>query len=339
AATSLFFALVKDRRDGHSYIDDVHKQGVRNFVISKNIDDRKYVDANFLVVDDTLKALQTLASYHRKQFNIPVIGITGSNGKTIVKEWLNQLLQQDYSICRSPKSYNSQIGVPLSVWQMNDKHNLAIFEAGISTINEMQNLQQVIQPTIGILTNIGVAHNEGFENTEQKIREKLKLFKDCRQVIYCNDDVLVDELIKKTTQSDLLSWGKRASSTLQVIDVKKELTQTIIVANYQQQQIQITIPVTDDASIQNACSCWAAMLLFGINNAVIQQRMLQIHSVEMRLQLVKAINNCTLINDSYSNDFSSFLIALDYLNANAGNSKKTIIISDFGGEEKNNFSV
>lgn len=339
ANTSLFFALVGDRRDGHNYIDEVYKQGVRNFVISKNIDEKKYADASFLIVDNTLKGLQILTSHHRVQFNIPVIGITGSNGKTIVKEWLNQLLQNDYAICRSPKSYNSQIGVPLSVWQINGKHLMAIFEAGISTINEMQNLQQIIQPTIGILTNIGVAHNEGFENIEQKITEKLQLFKDCKQLVYCNDDILVDELIKKNNQSNLFSWGKDATSTLQIIYIKKEVTQTVITANYQQQQIQITISFTDDASIQNACSCWATMLLLGVDNVKIQQRMLQLHSVEMRLQLVKATNNCTLINDSYSNDFSSFLIALDYLNANAGNQKQTIIISDFGGGENKNSSV
>lgn len=336
AQTSLFFALVGNRRNGHNYIDEVYQQGVRNFVISENINTEKYENANFLLVDDTLKALQILAAFHRSQFNIPVIGITGSNGKTIVKEWLNQLLQNDFSICRSPKSYNSQIGVPLSVWQLNAKHTLGIFEAGISTINEMENLQKIIQPTIGILTNIGVAHNEGFENTEQRIEEKLKLFKDCKQIIYCSDDELADKLIKRNCKTNLFTWGKNSSSTLQIIDTLKVAEQTTIQAIYQSQTIQITIPFTDEASIQNACSCWAAMLLLNSETDIIQQRMLQLHSVEMRLQVVKAINNCTLINDSYSNDLSSFKIALDYLNANAANHKKTVIISDFGGEEKDN---
>lgn len=221
AATSLFFAIVGNRRDGHNYIDDVYKQGVRNFVISNNVDTSNYTDANFLIVNNTLKALQVLVAHHRKQFDISVVGITGSNGKTIVKEWLNQLLQNDYSICRSPKSYNSQIGVPLSVWQLNTKHNLAIFEAGISTIDEMENLQEIIQPTIGILTNIGVAHNDGFKNTEEKIQEKILLFKDCKQIIYCSDDDLVDKLIKKNYQSGLFSFGKNEGATLQIVEIKK----------------------------------------------------------------------------------------------------------------------
>ncbi|MDB5012910.1 MAG: Alanine racemase, partial [Daejeonella sp.] len=184
---AMFFAL-KARRDGHSFLKEVHKSGIRNFVVSNpNIDLSNYPNSNFYIVDDSLQALQKLASYHRSKFEIPVIAITGSNGKTIVKEWLYQLLAPDYNIVRSPKSYNSQIGVPISVWEMNEENTLAIFEAGISKVGEMENLEKIIKPTIGILTNIGEAHSTGFESPEQKLEEKLKLFKDVDLFIYsCN---------------------------------------------------------------------------------------------------------------------------------------------------------
>ena len=177
--TGLFIALTK-LRDGHSFIDDAYNKGIRNFIVSSKINLDKYKDANFILVDDTLASLQSIAAAHRAQYNIPCIGITGSNGKTIIKEWLHQLLATDHNIVRSPKSYNSQIGVPLSVWLMNTSHNLAIFEAGISQPGEMEKLAPIIQPTIGIFTNIGEAHSEGFESTEQKVKEKLKLFTRCR---------------------------------------------------------------------------------------------------------------------------------------------------------------
>ena len=337
--TSLFFALVGDRRDGHQFIKEVYEGGVRNFVISDKNVIVYYPDANFLLVDDTLKAFQTLAAHHRKQFNYPVIGITGSNGKTIVKEWLNQLLQNDFNIVRSPRSYNSQVGVPLSVWQMKVANTLGIFEAGISTVGEMENLQQMIQPTIGVLTNIGVAHNDGFENITQKIIEKLKLFKDCKQLICNSDDALVKKIVDENITATIFYWGKKESSNLQIIEELKTTNQTTVKAIWHNENIAITVPFTDEASIANACTCWAAMLLFGFDSKIIAERMLQLQPVEMRMQLLPVINNCILINDSYSNDSSSFYIALDYLVANADNHKKTIIVSDFSGNEKSNASV
>ena len=173
-ATSLFFALKGPRRDGHQFIAELYKKGVRNFVVSEEQDSSVYPNASFIFVADTLKALQQLAIYHRSQFAMPVIGITGSNGKTIVKEWLYQLLHEDYHIARSPKSYNSQIGVPLSIWQMDEQHTLGIFEAGISQPEEMEKLEKIIRPTMGILTNIGEAHNEGFTDKTQKLSGKAK---------------------------------------------------------------------------------------------------------------------------------------------------------------------
>ncbi len=337
--TSLFFALIGDRRDGHNYINDVYKQGVRNFVIAQNFDASEFADANFLVVENTLQALQVLASYHRQKFKFPVIGITGSNGKTIVKEWLNQLLQNDFNIVRSPRSYNSQVGVPLSIWQINSKHNLGIFEAGISTVNEMENLQNIIKPTIGILTNIGNAHNDGFTSKEQKLQEKLKLFEDCEQIICNGDDEMIRRHCELLSNHKIFYWGKSKSSSLQIIEEIKSTSQTKITAVYQGENTEIVIPFIDEASVSNACTCWAAMLLFNINNNIIAERMLHLQPVEMRMQLLPVANNCVLINDSYSNDSSSFYIALNYLVSNAGKHKKTLIVSDFSGSEKKNKEV
>src|ERR1043165_6918388 len=208
-ATSLFFALKGPRRDGHIFIAEAYDKGVRNFVVSEKIDETAYPDANFILVDDTLIALQQLATYHRKQFQIPVIGITGSNGKTIVKEWLYHLLHEDHNIVRSPKSFNSQTGVPLSVWQMNEQHDLALFEAGISQQGEMLRLEKIIQPTIGILTNIGEAHNEGFIDADHKFREKLSLFRNAKVLIGREIDFTGREEYVEMLGEDLklLTWG------------------------------------------------------------------------------------------------------------------------------------
>ena len=299
--TSLFFALKGIRRDGHQFISEVYKKGVRSFVVSEDAAVGSYPDADFIVVNDTLDALQQLAAYHRRQFNIPVIGITGSNGKTIVKEWLYQLLHADYNIVRSPKSYNSQIGVPLSVWQMGEQHTLAIFEAGISQPGEMEKLERIIQPTIGILTNIGEAHSEGFSSLEQKEGEKRILFRNAKQ-----------------------------PQPLEVVEVKKKETSSIISARSDNSThpISIEIPFTDDASVQNAVTCWQTLLMLGYKNEVIDGRMRLLLPVNMRLELKKGINHCNIINDSYSADLSSLEIALNFLNQQSTSSKKTVILSD-----------
>ncbi|HMU45287.1 MAG TPA: alanine racemase [Chitinophagaceae bacterium] len=301
--TSLFFALKGPRKDGHDFIGELYQKGVRNFVVSKSIHAEEYTGANIITVRDTLNALQTLAAWHRSQFNIPVIGITGSNGKTIVKEWLYQLLQSDYNIVRSPKSYNSQIGVPLSVWQMNEQHTLAIFEAGISRPGEMEKLEKIIRPTIGILTNIGEAHGEGFESKEQKENEKRILFKNAE-----------------------------LPEALKIKEVVQEKAGTKIVATQKgndHNPILIYIPFSDDASVQNAITCWQVMLMLGYDNSVIEERMKNLQPVNMRLELKKGINGCSVINDSYSADLSSLEIALNFLNQQSGGQKKTVILSDF----------
>lgn len=328
--TSLFFALAGPRRDGHTYIKEVYGRGIRNFVVSQKVDAELYPNANFLFVNDVLKALQILASYHRGQFHYPVIGITGSNGKTIVKEWLYQLLQADENIVRSPRSYNSQVGVPLSVWQMRSQHTLGIFEAGISTVGEMEALTNIVQPTIGILTNIGEAHSEGFANDEEKLKEKLQLFTHCQQLVYCKDALPtgnnIEALLNPSIQ--LFSWSKKDIATVQITSETRLLNQTEIRFLYLEKSFTIFIPFTDSASIDNAISCICVMLLKGFEIATIQSRLLQLQPVEMRMQLKKGVNNTYILNDSYSNDLSSLSIALDYLKQQSGSANATVILSD-----------
>ena len=323
--TSLFFALHSNRRDGHSFIQDVYDKGVRNFIVSSEIDTSSFPDANFLVVINTLQALQLLVTHHRKQFTYSVIGITGSNGKTIVKEWLYQLLQSDYTVVRSPRSYNSQIGVPLSVWQMNAKHTLGIFEAGISTINEMENLQKIISPTVGVLTNIGEAHNEGFANDAEKLKEKLLLFQHAKKLVYCKD--VVDEKLLSSS-IEKISWSKEQDAVIQIDKIIKASNNTLLSIIYQKNTHEITIPFTDDASIENCITCICTLLALNINITTIVQRVQLLQALEMRLQLKKGINNCSIINDSYSNDVSSLGIALDFLKQQSGNVATTVILSD-----------
>lgn len=301
--TSLFFALKGLRRDGHQFIPELYKKGVRAFVVSEKNKRDTFPDATFLVVNDTLTALQQLAAYHRQQFNIPVIGITGSNGKTIVKEWLYQLLNEDFNIVRSPKSYNSQIGVPLSVWQMNEQNTLAIFEAGISQPGEMEKLEKIIQPTIGVLTNIGEAHSEGFNSKEQKENEKRKLFIKSKQ----------------PSLSDITEIDRKQAGT--VIKARKRDNGKDIMS--------VEIPFTDDASIQNAITCWSVLLFLNIPEETIANRMKLLQPVNMRLELKKGINNCSVINDSYSADLSSLNIALNFLDNQNTGTKKAVVLSDF----------
>ena len=332
--TSLFFAIGGPRRDGHQFIKEVYERGVRNFVVSKTFDASLFSHANFLKVDDVLDALQQLAAHHRKRFAIPVIGITGSNGKTIVKEWLYQLLQHDHNIVRSPRSYNSQLGVPLSVWQMSEQHTLGIFEAGISTVGEMKKLAAIIQPTSGVFTNIADAHSEGFENDRQKAVEKALLFANSETIIFGRDTLQhslspdSEDRILFDQAAHFFSWSRDSNATLRITSEEKGKGQTLITADYNGRVITITIPFTDPISIDNAITCWCVLLQMNYEQAIIQQRMLLLEPVEMRMQLKKAINNCYLINDSYSNDLSSLDLALDHLQQQAGNQRTTLILSD-----------
>ena len=341
----LFFALLSKRNDGHKYIAELYQKGMRNFVISILPDDfSMYPEASFVLVKDTLKALQVISTNHRKLFDIPVIGITGSNGKTIVKEWLDQLLCESIRIVKSPKSYNSQIGVPLSVWQMKPEHELAIFEAGISEPDEMDKLQAIIQPTIGIFTNIGHAHDENFIHKQQKIAEKLKLFTKVKLLIYCVDYLEIKELIVK---SEILrnipsfSWSRKTSAHLSIQHIEKNNKKTTLSAICKNESISIEIPFTDEASIENAIHCWAVLLHLNYSHEFISQRMKLLHPIAMRLELKEGINNCSIINDSYSSDINSLAIAIDFLNQQKQHKNKTIILSDIlqsGREDKDLYS-
>ncbi|MBU2649827.1 MAG: bifunctional UDP-N-acetylmuramoyl-tripeptide:D-alanyl-D-alanine ligase/alanine racemase [Bacteroidetes bacterium] len=336
----LFFAIQGKRNDGHNYIDELYRKGIRNFVISiLPVNMKEYQDASFILVNNTLRALQNLAAAHRKHFAIPVIGITGSNGKTIVKEWLFQLMHQDKKIIRSPKSYNSQIGVPLSVWQMEDTYDLAIFEAGISEPDEMDKLQAIIQPTIGLFTNIGAAHEKNFISTAQKVGEKLKLFTKVETLIYCPDHSEIQQII---IRSELLqsikafTWSRKQSASLQITGtVKMSLHQTKISGIYHEHEVSVIIPFIDEASVENAIHCWAAMLQMGYPNHIISERMAGLQPIAMRLELKEGINHCQVINDSYNSDINSLSIAIDFLEQQTHQKKKTVILSDILQSSKN----
>lgn len=335
APASVFFALKASHRNGHKFLDELYHKGVRNFVVSDDINGSLYPEANIIKVDDTLKALQILASYHRKQFTYPVIGITGSNGKTIVKEWLYQLLQDRYNIVRSPKSYNSQIGVPLSVWQMNETHTLGIFEAGISKTGEMKQLESIVQPAIGVFTNIGEAHNEGFENLSQKANEKALLFQNAETIIFCEDYKEISNAVtalqnSKETPVRIFSWSREKKNVdLFIANVSKENGKTLIDAVFNENPLSIEIYFEDDASVENAITCWSVLLQLEINQSFIQKKMKLLQPVNMRLELKKGINHCNIINDSYSADVNSLSIALDFLQQQATGNSKSIILSDF----------
>jgi alanine racemase len=321
---TLFFAISGPNHDGHQYIEELISQGVQNFVVT-HFDENLKSKANFLVVENTLEALQKFAAFYRNQFDFPIIGITGSNGKTIVKEWLNFLLSPDYNIIRSPKSYNSQVGVPLSIVAINEKHNLGIFEAGISLKNEMEKLQKIINPTIGILTNIGSAHDEGFADIGEKIKEKLKLFTSVKVLILNKNRTICAFINPKIKQFNWSSDDKSAD----VFVTKKKLDEiTELNITYQEETFPVRIPFQDQASIENAIHCLMVMLYFGYNSKVIQIRLAQLYPVEMRLKVKNGIFNCTIIDDSYSSDFQSLKIALDFLEHQKQHKKKTIILSD-----------
>ena len=323
-AQTLFFAIVGPNHDAHIYLEELLEKGVRNFVVTHIPEEFKY-QANFLVVNNTLDALQDFATYHRSLFDFPIIGVTGSNGKTIVKEWLNFLLSPDFNIIRSPKSYNSQVGVPLSVIAVNEKHNLGIFEAGISTVNEMEKLERILKPTIGILTNIGSAHDEGFDNIGQKMKEKLRLFPRVKVLIY-NKNKSIDAFINPNLKT--FSWSFKDENADVFITKKFILDKTVLKIRYTPTVFEIKIPFQDDAAIENAIQCIMTMLYFGYKHEVIESRVELLYPVEMRLKVKNGISNTTIIDDSYSSDFQSLKIALDFLESQKQYKKKTLILSD-----------
>ena len=344
---TLFFALPGPRRDGHEFIENLYDQGVRCFVVNQQMDLLKWKTycsgAVFFEVPNCLTALQKIAAHHRSHFNIPVIGITGSNGKTVVKEWLYQLLSPSYHIVRSPRSYNSQIGVPLSVWKMNATHELAIFEAGISTTHEMEHIAPVIKPTIGVLTHMGHAHAEGFSGMQQKIQEKLRLFETVDTIIYGKDvlnegvDIEADASIFNRPIT-FYSWSRTAPATLVIASEINTLNFTELHLLVAGQTHVIQLPFTDKASIDNTMLCMLTLLALGKSFSFIANGIKQLTPVDMRMQLKKGMNGCAFINDSYNLDFDSFVVAGFYLKAQAAGRDSSIVVSDFAetGEASQN---
>lgn len=329
---TLFVALIGDRQDGHQYITEAYSKGVRSFLISnQDFVQANFVDAAFIVVENTLIALQQIAKHHRQKFNNQTIAITGSNGKTIVKEWLFQILKEQFNICRSPKSYNSQIGVPLSIWNLNQDNNLAIFEAGISAPNEMAILEDMIQPTIGIFTTIGSAHAQNFESQEQILKEKFLLFKNVKAIIYCKDQALVEKTIQKDqnlSSKNLISWSRKSEADLRITAEEEYNNGIKIRGIYKNEALEFEIPFKDQASIENAIITYLSCLYLNVNQSTITEGMLQLNAVAMRLELKKGIHSCTLINDTYNSDINSIKIAITYLKAQHQHPKHTLILSD-----------
>ena len=335
-ATTIYFSLAGPTRNGNLFITELYEKGVRNFVVDQSVDFSLFnicTEANFLQVDNPKAALQMLTAYHRNSFAYPVIGITGSNGKTIIKEWLYQLLNSHYNIVRSPKSYNSQVGVPLSIWQMSATNTLGIFEAGISQVNEMELLQKIINPTIGVLGFIGDAHSEGFESVSEKILEKCTLFTNSRVLIYCSDDKVVHDVIHSFTNTvntsmQLFTWSRSREANLFISNIKKQNHSAEIHCIHNDISFSFTIPFSDDASIYNAITCCATMLYLKQPITEIAIKMNELRPLAMRLELIQGINQCSIINDSYSADMESLKIALTFLEQQDLNTKKTVILSD-----------
>ena len=331
ARVALFFALTSARNDGHKFIKGLYDKGVRSFVV-RRLPEEPLPGATFIVVDDTLKALQTLAAHHRQKFDIPVIGITGSNGKTIVKEWLYQMLSPDHNIVRSPKSYNSQVGVPLSVWQMNDGYDMAIFEAGISEADEMTQLQRIVAPTIGVFTNIGQAHDENFISRAQKVGEKMNLFTKAEALVYCMDYSEIQQVVIRSGMASkvkLFTWSRKfEEADLIVTSVMKNEKTTTIQAAYQGESMTFKIPFADDASIENSIHCIAVGLLLQMKPEVIAERLMSLTSIAMRLEIKAGMNNCTIINDYYNSDVNSLSIALDVMRQQHQHQRRVVILSD-----------
>ncbi len=320
---AIFFAFNGLHHDGHQYIPKLYAQGIRQFIIERPLGHTPDIkEANVLLVSSTLAALQQMVAKHRADITVPVIGITGSNGKTIIKEWLYQLLSPDFKIAKNPASYNSQLGVPLSVWQIQPHHTLGIFEAGISTRSEMENLEKVLKPTIGIFTNLGSAHDEGFQNRDEKIKEKLKLFKDTELVIYCKDHKVTDEAMQQLGIRGL-TWGVSDHASIKIV---KEKTGYLVVTD--QQKFLLSIPFTDQASVENCFHCVSLLIHFGFKPKQIQSRINALQAVPMRLELKEGINRCQIIDDTYNNDLAGLQVSLDFLANQNQKNKKRLILSD-----------
>ncbi len=327
--SSMFIAIRGERHNGNVFVSDLYQRGVRCFLVDDSVQNFED-DATYLIVDDTLKAFQQIAAWHRKKFDIPVVGITGSNGKTIVKEWIYQSLHTTLNLVRSPRSFNSQVGVPLSAWLIEPQHQLVILEAGISKPGEMERLEKIIQPTIGVFTHLGEPHQENFSGFEEKAAEKMKLFKNCKALIYCSDHSIIDKLAHSEEYSHLerYSWSAEKPAFLQIQHIGKQQSQTRITYLFKGEQNTLTIPFIDDASVENAVHVATFLFYLGYSSAIVSEKIKNLAPVAMRLELKQGINQCTLINDSYNSDLGSLSIALDFLVNQRQHVEKTVVLSD-----------
>ena len=329
--TILFVALDGAKSQGIDFIPELIERGVEHFIVEEKYRDKcVLLKGHFYFVSNPLFAWQSIVAFKRKEFTLPVIGITGSNGKTIVKEWLFQLLSSHYSICKNPKSYNSQIGVPLSVWGLDEKNDLAIFEAGISKPNEMEKLEKIIAPTIGILTNIGDAHQANFQNLEEKVREKLKLFVHSKFLIVRKELI---ELYKNSFADlqavnpnlSLIQWSDREGADAYIqLDTKNKKLQL----EFQGKEYQITLIQTETFYLENLIHCVLTILVLGYDLEIYLSKLSSLSGVEMRLELIQGIQDITIINDTYNADLDSLMIAVQYLFAQTPQTKKSIILSE-----------
>ena len=333
---TLFFALRSGRNDGHNYIPELYRRGVRNFVVERGrfrlAADTQFERANFLEVVSPLEALQRLAERHRDEFDVPIVGITGSNGKTMVKEWLYQLLSPQKVVTRSPKSYNSQIGVPLSVWLLGEQTEVGLFEAGISQPGEMQALRDIIQPTIGVLTSLGGAHQENFRSMDEKCQEKLSLFHDAKVVAYNSDDNVVSRCMRKSGyRGEKLSWSKEDPQAAMFIKkIERHESISTLYYIYKGKEGTYHLPFIDDASVECSIAAAVVALYLGVTPEELDVRMSQLEPVAMRLEVKEGQHGCTIINDSYNSDINSLDIALDFMSRRPEQQGKsrTLILSD-----------
>ena len=333
---TLFFALRSGRNDGHNYIPELYRRGVRNFVVERGrfrlAADTQFERANFLEVVSPLEALQRLAERHRDEFDVPIVGITGSNGKTMVKEWLYQLLSPQKVVTRSPKSYNSQIGVPLSVWLLGEQTEVGLFEAGISQPGEMQALRDIIQPTIGVLTSLGGAHQENFRSMDEKCQEKLSLFHDAKVVAYNSDDNVVSRCMRKSGyHGEKRSWSKEDPQAAMFIKkIERHESISTLYYIYKGKEGTYHLPFIDDASVECSIAAAVVALYLGVTPEELDVRMSQLEPVAMRLEVKEGQHGCTIINDSYNSDINSLDIALDFMSRRPEQQGKsrTLILSD-----------
>ncbi len=331
---SIFFAIRTTSNDGHLYIDELYAKGVRLFVVSALPDTIQYPEATFFLTDDVVGVLQSIAAAHRKLFSFPVIAITGSNGKTIVKEWLYHLLQPVVEIARSPRSFNSQLGVPLSIWQMGSQHQLAIIEAGISKKGEMSKLFDVIHPTIGLITNLGAAHAEGFATDAEKLEEKLKLFNEVQTLVYCKDHLLISNYLEGhaalKSAKQLISWGVDPTADILLKQVTQIRHTSLLQVQYRGKAIAFEIPFVDRIAIENAMHCFALTVALDLDETVVD-RMKTLPSLSMRLEMKEGQHQSILINDSYNADLTGVMSALEFLSEQKPGLAKTAILSDISG--------